>query len=117
MLVSTIAPRRDLTLIQLHGHGLSRLGVSRAELIETKAEQYGRTASWAASLHRRLGKADGLVWVSRKFDTSFALVLFGDRVARSDLEVIDSPLPLFLGSGYAEVQRVAELAGITILLD
>jgi len=115
MLVSTIASRRDLALIQLHGYGLTRLGVTHGELIEAEARQYSRTTAWAAALHARLQGADGLVWVSRKHDTSRALVLFGDRIARGDLEVVDPPLPLFLGPGYAEVQRAAEQAGITIL--
>lgn len=113
--VSTIAARRNLTLVQLHGHGLNRLGVSRAELIDSTARQYARTASWAAVLHARKRDADGLVWVSRKHDTSLALVLFGDRVARGDLEVVKSPLPLFSGAGYDEVKRAADRAGITIL--
>ncbi|HEX4965865.1 MAG TPA: RES family NAD+ phosphorylase [Thermoanaerobaculia bacterium] len=115
MQVSTVASRRDLNLIQLYGHGLGRLGVSRAELVDSEIRHYARTAAWAAALHLRLERADGLIWVSRKFDTSFAMVLFGDRILRGDLEVIDSPLPLFVGDGYAEVQRVGELAGITIL--
>ena len=115
MLVSTIAARRPLTLVQLHSHGLKRLRVSRIELIESEARQYSRTAAWAATLHAAMEGADGLIWVSRKFDTSFSLVLFGDRVRRSDLEVIEPPVPLFLGAGFAEVQRAAELAGITIL--
>jgi hypothetical protein len=115
MQVSTVAARRDLTLIQLHGHGLGRLGVSRAELIDAEVRQYVRTAAWAAALHIRQKGADGLIWVSRKFDTSFALVIFGDRVARGDLEVIEPPLPLFVGAGYDEIQRWAGLAGITVL--
>jgi hypothetical protein len=117
MLASAIAARRDLTLIQLHSHGLPRLGISRAELIDSEAESYARTVAWAAALHARLPEADGLIWVSRRFDTSFALVLFGDRVARADLEVVDPPIPLFLGAGFAEVQRIAELAGIVILAE
>ena len=115
MLVSTIAARRNLALVQLHGHGLTRLGINHSELIDSEARRYSRSVTWAAALHARLQEADGLVWVSRKFNTSFALVLFGDRVERSDLEVVDPPLPLFLGTGYAEVQRVAEQAGIMIL--
>jgi hypothetical protein len=115
MLVSTIAARRNLALVQLHGHGLTRLGISHAELIDSEARRYSRSVAWAAGLHARLHKVDGLVWVSRKFNTSFALVLFGDRVDRGDLEVVDPPLPLFLGAGYAEVQRIAEQAGILIL--
>lgn len=117
LLVSTIAPRRDLKLVQLHGYGLDRLRVSRAELIDSRARQYPRTAAWAAALHARREDADGLIWTSRKHDTSLALVLFGDRVRRDDLEVIEPPVPLFSGDGYAEVQRAAELSGITILLD
>jgi hypothetical protein len=115
MLVSTIAARRELTLIQLHSHGLTRLGISQSDLTGSEAWQYPRTVAWAAALHARQEGADGLIWVSRKFNTSFALVLFGDRVLRSDLEVVEPPVPLFRGSGYAEVERVAELAGITIL--
>lgn len=115
MLVSTIAARRELTLIQLHGHGLMRLKVSRTELIDSETRQYSRTVAWGAALHAAVKGADGLIWVSRKLDTSFSLVLFGDRVRRSDLVVIEPPVPLFLGAGYAEVQRVAELAGITVL--
>jgi len=115
MMVSTIAARRDLTLIQLHGYGLTRLGVSRAELIDTDSRHYARAVAWASALHACLEGADGLVWVSRRFDTSFALVLFGDRVLRSDLEVVDPPVPLFPDPGFAAVQRAAEEAGILII--
>jgi hypothetical protein len=115
LLVSTIAPRRDLKLVQLHGYGLDRLRVSRAELIDSRARQYPRTAAWAAVLHARREDADGLVWMSRKHDTSLALVLFGDRIGRDDLEVIEPPMPLFSGDGYVEVKRAAEQADITIL--
>lgn len=115
LLASTIAPRRDLKLIQLHGFGLDRLGLNRAELIDSRIRQYPRTAAWAAVLHARREDADGLIWMSRKHDTSLALVLFGDRVRRNDLEVIEPPVPLFAGDGYVAVKRAAEQADITIL--
>jgi hypothetical protein len=117
MVISTLAPRRDLALVQLHGHGLGRLGISREDLIDCAARDYPRTVIWAAALHAQLGKVDGLAWVSRKYDTSFSLVLFGDRVDRSDLEVVEPPLPLYLGAGYVEVQRAAGLAGVTIFVE
>lgn len=116
LVVSTVAPRRDLALAQLHGHGLRRLGVSRRELIESEADQYPATRRWAEALYRGLGKLDGLVWVARQHDTSRALVLFGDRVGRGDLEVVEPPLPLAWGPGFDEVQRAAEEAGILVIL-
>ncbi len=114
MMVSVLSPLRDLKLVQLHGYGLRRLEISRAELIESGAGQYGQTAKWAEALHACGSGIDGLVWVSRQHDTSLALVLFGDRVRRADLEVVDPPLPLYLGPGFDEVQRAAEQAGITV---
>lgn len=113
MQVSTLAPRRDLRLIQLHDFGLGRLGISRIELID--AEDYSSTVPWAAAFHAWSGEVDGLVWVSRLHDTAFALVLFGDRVARTDLVVVDPPLAIFLGEGFSQVEDAAEKAKITIL--
>jgi hypothetical protein len=115
MVVSTLVCERDLSLVQLFGFGLRRLGVTRLELIETGAEDYGETAAWARSLHASSEAVDGLVWVSRQNDASRALVLFGDRVARSSLEIFRHPLALFVSPGFDEVQLAAEQAGILIL--
>lgn len=115
MLGSVLAPLRDLTLVRLHGFGLHRLGISRAELIASGADRYSQTVRWARALHASSDRIDGLVWVSRQHDTSLALVLFGDRVRRADLEVLEAPLPLYQGDGFDVVQRAAEQAGITFL--
>ena len=115
MLVSTLASRRALTLVQLHGFGLRRLQVSRVELIESKASQYQRTAAWARALHACRPDADGLVWISRQHDSSRALILFGDRLQRKDLEIVEAPLSLYDGIGLEKVQVAAEKAGIAIL--
>lgn len=115
MQVSTVVAVRELTLAQLHGYGLRRLEVSRAELLESDAARYGETVRWAQALHACRERVDGLVWVSRQYDTAFALVLFGDRVVRKDLEVAEPPLPLYVGPGFDGLQEAAEQAGITVL--
>jgi len=115
MLVSTVVAVRELRLAQLHGFGLRRLGISRAELIESDPARHGETVRWAQALHACNDRIDGLVWVSRQYDTAFALVLFGDRVVRKDLKVTEPPLPLYVGSGFDGVQEAAEQAGITVL--
>lgn len=114
-LLSTIAPRRDLRLVQLHGHGLRRLQVSRAELIESEADQYEKTAAWAQALYAGFPEIDGLVWMSRQHDSSRALILFKGRVGRNELEVVEAPLPLYVGSGLEKVQRAADQADITFV--
>jgi hypothetical protein len=112
--ISILSPRRDLSLLQLHGFGLRRLGVSREELIASEAVQYSRTVLWARALHACRREADGLVWVSRQHDSSLCLVLFGDRVSVADLRV--SRHPRSLGTKAFELVEVAaEAAGILIV--
>ncbi len=116
LMISTLAVHRDLHLAQLHGHGLGRLGLTRGELIDCEAHRYSRTRRWAEALHRCPARPDGLIWVSRQHDTSMAIVLFGDRLERTELEIVEPPLPIAWGPGLEQVQRAAEEAGILIIV-
>jgi hypothetical protein len=114
---STFIAKRDLRLVQLHGAGLTRLGVTHGELIESSSIQYRDTAVWAQALHDH-ADYDGLVWRSRQFNDSYAVMLWGDRVDRfTDLEAdpTTTSLPLFAGAGFEEVQQLADDCGITVI--
>jgi hypothetical protein len=115
MVISTLTARRVLRLASLHGHGLRRIGASKAELIESDADQYPALAAWGQALHDCPAAPDGIVWRSRHYDDAYALVLFGDRVRRRDLEVVEPPLPLALGRGLERLYALAERAGITLV--
>src|SRR5262249_27382848 len=110
MVRSPLTPIRSLQLVELHGAGLRRLRATHGELIESRSRQYPRTAAWGQALHD-LADHDGLIWRSRQFNDSFALMLWGDRVSRfDDLEVDldDAPLPFYAGAGFDEVQQLAD---------
>jgi len=82
-----LRPRRDLRLAQLHSGGLMRLGIeARRQLTDTPASQYDRTVTWAEAAHANTD-VDGLVWMSRRWNGSKSIVLFGDRVSPDDLTV------------------------------
>jgi hypothetical protein len=115
VLLSTLAPKRDLRLVRLHGHGFHRLNVSRAKLIESEADRYPQLAPWGQALHDCPANADGLLWRSRHYDDSYACLLFGDRVGRRELEVVAPSLPLVLGRGLELVEQLAEDAEITLV--
>ncbi len=115
LLLSRLIQERELRLIDLTGLRLRRLGLTRAQLIETPATAYRDTARWAEALHRDCPEADGMMWVSRQFDTSKAIVLFGDRVVESVLRDEDNTELLYRGRGFRRVLEAAELAGITII--
>lgn len=113
--VLALAPRRDLSLVNLTSEGLRRLGLTRQQLIDSDARSYLGTAAWARALHSHPHHFDGLLWVSRQRDTSLALVLFGDRVEIDDLEVApEVPLTLGAGAGLEIVCAAAGRAGITV---
>ncbi len=117
MVRATVIPSRPLRLFELHGAGLRRLQVTHGELIESGSWQYPRTAAWGQTLHDR-ADYDGLIWRSRQFNDSFALMLWGDRVNRwEDLEADpdNAPLPLYAGAGFDEVQQLADDCGITVI--
>jgi RES domain len=115
VLLSTLAPRRELRLVRLHGHGFHRLWVSRSKLIESEADCYPQLAPWGQALHDCPADADGLLWRSRQYDDSYACLLFGDRVGRRELKVVAPSLPLVLGRGLELVEELAEDAEITLI--
>ncbi len=45
-----------------------------------------------------------------------AIVLFGDRLERTELEIVEPPLPIAWGPGLEQVQRAAEEAGILVIV-
>jgi RES domain len=114
--MSLLRLRREVQLVELRGTGLRRLRLQRRELIETEADQYPRSAGWAAALHQAAPKAAGLVWTSRLHDPAAAVVFFGDRVAERDFSPVEGPIPLGIGKGLARVMELAEEAGILITL-
>ena len=106
---------RDIAIADLSGHGLRRLGVDRSQLLETGALSYAHTARWAEVIHRSNDIFDGIIWVSRQFDTAKGLLAFGDRLRHEDFAVIGAPERLDQGRGYRRVQEAASAAGITIV--
>ncbi len=115
LLLSAIAPRRRLSLIQLRGLGLRKLEIERRQLIDSDADTYPVTRKWAQALYERDAKADGLIWTSRQHDQSEALLLFGTRVRRSELRIVRSPQSLAPpGPGWDALLECAEAAGIRV---
>jgi hypothetical protein len=121
---STIASRRDLRLGRLDDDALPRLGLDRADLIDTDGNEYRETVRWAehAHLHGAIDPAplDGLISHSRRAAQELAsrelvIVVFGDRVARKDLQSRGTPVPLVAATGLDELDAIANRLGVTLV--
>ncbi|MCY1242000.1 hypothetical protein D9M72_549360 [compost metagenome] len=104
---SVVEPIRDLKLVPLFTPDLARWNISRAELIETDADQYPMTAQWALAIHQARPDVDGLIWTSKRCDPDRSILLFGDRVDSSDLSAL-SATPIF--TNVAEMSQVIDFA-------
>ena len=115
-LAVTVAPTRHLNLADLTGPALTRMGVSRAELIDSDSRGYGETAAWARAIHHHRAHFDGLLWISRQYDRVQTLMLFGDRVTPAELPQHPSSVPtsLRIGSGLDKLLTLADAALITV---
>lgn len=82
---SVVATTRDLNLVPLFTPDLAKWNITRGQLIDTAASEYDVTAQWALAIHQSRADVDGLIWTSKRCDPHQALILFGDRVAETDL--------------------------------
>jgi hypothetical protein len=114
VLASTIAPRRSLRLVQLRGFGLKKLGYTRAQLIDSDADQYPMTRELASRLYVE-SDCDGLIWMARHHDMSESVMLFKGRVRPEELEVIGISRSLHRdGTAWDALLDAADRAGVTI---
>lgn len=83
---SEVLSHEDLTLADLSVTALRKLGVTRAQLIDTEKNYYHLTRRWAEAIHAQCPDIQGLSWVSRQDDRAGAIVLFGDRLGKGPLK-------------------------------
>jgi len=93
--MSALTPTRDLRLAQFHSGGLRRLGARARNLTDTAAAHYSRTVRWAEAVHNDTD-LDGVVWMSGRWNSSKAVVLFGDRVDPGQLNDVGGYARAFL---------------------
>jgi len=119
--LSYLIPHRDLQLAMLHSSGLDRLRVRNTSLIDTLPSRYAETVPWGQALHEHPLHLDGIVWMSRRYNSIRACVLFGstgydERVESSDL-VLDparSFPTLAFADGYDLVVEACRAADVLI---
>ena len=112
---STLMVRRALRLASLRAPDLLKWGVRRATLIAALPTRYRRTALWAKAVHDQFDEVDGLVWMSNLCDPDTALLLFGDRVADTDL-MVTGMREGSDGSFLQDVRKAAQQSDILIAL-
>lgn len=100
-----IRPTRELNLASLHGFTPRRLGMDTTPVRSAEPSEYALTARWGEAAYA--AGFDGMVWMSKRYDSEKAYVFFGDRCAQA-FEQDDSFARAFALS--ADVEWLIDLA-------
>jgi len=87
--LSILKLKQDLVVAPLNAPDLHRIGLAKADLIETPPTAYAKTARWAEAIHRGGPSVAGLKWTSRRCDPEQAFVFFEDRAPSSAWRVLE----------------------------
>jgi hypothetical protein len=92
----------SLRYVSFHTPYLPRLGIQRADLIDTLPVCYPHTRRWSQAAYRQCGEAQAIGYGSRRDDSARCLMLFKQRLPDPPLEVIQEE-SMAMGSRRAEV--------------
>jgi hypothetical protein len=114
--ISWLETTADLTFAAFNEPDLNRLGLTRADLIDTSASAYHRTARWAERFHRADPAVSGLTWTSRRCDPEAAYVFFGDRLPLGVLNIADRVEIASSAHHLSQIRDFGRRAGITLTI-
>lgn len=91
--------KRALNLVDCTGLGVAALqqtlaisappGWKAEDIFQCSSLHYASTQQWAQWMRHQVPAADGLLWMSRQFNSEKCIVLFGDRCDAADLTCDD----------------------------
>jgi hypothetical protein len=97
--------------VSLHTPFLPRLGLSRAQLIDSPAALYGHTRRWAQAAYLQRPQAQAIGYGSRRDDAGRCLMLFGQRLPDPPFELL-SQEPLAVGPRRTQVLALVRALGL-----
>jgi hypothetical protein len=120
--LSRLRVRRPLKILELVNPQLRQVAIpgreeslAELEIIHTKAAEYPTTRAWARYLHHSLPHLEGLAWRPRLGGKGLAYVFFGDRVAATDFDLVESATRIDTGPGRKLIEALAGEAHIKIV--
>ena len=114
--VGSLKPSAPLRLVDLTTVGLRRLGLTRADVIDSSQPDYPVTRQLGAWLYVNKPDAQGICWISRQNDEGRAVVLFKPRMGTVKL-VANTKDEIFTDGPHLDaVLTLAERMGAAVMV-
>lgn len=114
VLCSVLRVASPLALRSFLAPDLMKLGVARTPLIDTPAREFPDTRNWSSALHRKDTTTHGMVWESRPYPSSKAMML-GDRLPPRALSVVSTARIDANPSLAMRFKALADRSGVTLV--
>jgi hypothetical protein len=92
----------SLQYVSFHTPCLPRLGITRAQLIDSLPASYGRTRRWSQAAYLQRSTAQAVGYGSKRDDSARCLMLFKQRLPDPPFEIL-SEEPMAVGPRRAEL--------------
>lgn len=86
--------KKNLLLADFSALGLRRLGLVRADVVDSEKSKYPLSRELAKEIYSHRPDVQGIQWTSRQDDRASAVVLFGLRIANGTIDPLRVNLPL-----------------------
>lgn len=80
----------DLKFVSFHTPYLPKMGISRADLVDSLPEDYPRTRAWAQAAYLQRPTAQGIGYGSRRHDAARCMMLFGQRLPSTRFTILET---------------------------
>lgn len=114
--VGTLKPSTAMHLVDLTTVGLRRLGLARADVIDSDPVGYPITRQLCAWLYQNKPDAQGLCWISRQNDEGRAVLLFEPRLGSVKLAVDTEDESFTDGPHLGALLTLAERMGAGVII-
>ena len=115
--LGSFQPTGDLVLADLSALGLRRLGLDRADVIDSDKAQYPVTRQLAQWIYATRPDVQGISWTSRQHDEEQAIVLFEPRLAGRVLQVQAMDETFVDGIHLGTLMNLLDRLGAKLFLD
>lgn len=110
--ISRVLVARPLRVARLHGAGLVRIGLRRADVIDCEEREYPYTAAWAQAIWGCRRRPAGIAWTSRQNDSGQAYVVWQTRAHAGALTQVGAQLDLDREPGLDRTRTACVAAGV-----
>jgi len=114
--VACLVNTEPLTVADFSALGLRRIGLKKANIIESEKTHYPLSRALAEQIYQTMPTVQGIQWTSRQDDSGTVLVIFESRVKKSTLSIWHHDQVIHEGIMFEELLGLLERLDVGLVI-